>query len=211
MMKKRIVTLLAGSLLTLSIGGTAIADGTASAPAAPQDKAPAAKPPHKRIAVKKERTITVTAIVRALNLEKRMVTLVGPKGNAFDIKVGPEVKNLSQVKVGDEVVTTYYESVAYRLLKPGEAAVPTSQTDLVETAKPGDRPAGLVGSQTTLTATIESLDMKAQSATLKGPDGKSFTVKAKDPKNLQSVKVGDEVVITYTEALAIAVEKAPKK
>ena len=52
---------------------------------------------------------------------------------------------------------------------------------------------------------------EAQTATLKGPDGKTVTIKAQDPKNLEAVKVGDEVVITYTEALAISVEKAPKK
>jgi hypothetical protein len=32
-------------------------------------------------------------------------------------------------------------------------------------------------------------------------------VKAQDPKNLEKVKVGDELEITYTEAVAISVEK----
>ena len=211
MMKKRIVTLLAASLLTLSLGGMAIAEEQAPAVTASSDKTPVAKPKHKRIAIKKEQTTTVTANVQALDLEKRIVTLKGPKGDIFDVKVGPQAKNLKQVKIGDEVVITYYESVAYRLLKPGEAPVPTTQTEVVETAKKGAKPAGVAGSQTTLTATIEALDLKAQTATLKGPDGKTVTIKAKDPKNLASVKVGDEVVITYTEALAISVEKAPKK
>jgi hypothetical protein len=80
-----------------------------------------------------------------------------------------------------------------------------------ETAKKGAKPAGIMGSQSTLTATVEALDLKAHTATLKGPDGKSVTVKAQDPKNLENVKVGDEVVITYTEALAISVEKPKKK
>jgi hypothetical protein len=34
------------------------------------------------------------------------------------------------------------------------------------------------------------------------------TVKVKDTNNLKKVKVGDQVAISYTEALAIAVEKA---
>ena len=211
MLKKRIVTILSVSLLALSVGGMAIAEEKAPAAATTADKAPAPKPKRKRTAIKKERTSTVTATVQALDLEKRVVTLKGPKGNIFDVKVGPQAKNLKQVQVGDEVVITYYESVAYRLLKPGETPVPTTQTDVVETAKEGAKPAGVAGSQTTLTATIEALDLKAQTATLKGPDGKSVTVKAQDPKNLEAVKVGDEVVITYTEALAISVEKKKKK
>jgi len=211
MMKKRIFSVLAAALLALSYGGMAVAEEKAPATSAPADKAPAAKPKRKRTAVKKEQTTTVTATVQALDLETRVVTLKGPQGNVFDVKVGARAKNLNQVKVGDEVVITYYESVAYRLLKPGEAPVPTTQTDVVETAKQGAKPAGVAGSQTTLTATIEALDLKAQTATLKGPDGKSVTVKAQDPKNLEAVKVGDEVVITYTEALAISVEKKKKK
>jgi hypothetical protein len=47
--------------------------------------------------------------------------------------------------------------------------------------------------------------------TFKGPEGNSHTVKAQDPKNLEKVKVGDKVEITYTEALGISVEKAKKK
>jgi hypothetical protein len=211
MMKKRFIAVLAAALLALSYGGMAVAEEKAPAASAPADKATPAKPKRKRTAIKKERTTTVTATVQALDLGKRIVTLKGPQGNVFDIKVGPQAKNLNQVKVGDEVVITYYESIAYRLLKPGEAPVPTTQIDVVDTAKEGAKPAGAAGSQTTLTATIEALDLKAHTATLKGPDGKSVTVKAQDPKNLEAVKVGDEVVITYTEALAISVEKAPKK
>jgi ASC-1-like (ASCH) protein len=64
--------------------------------------------------------------------------------------------------------------------------------------------------QVTVTATVETIDKNSQYVTLKGQEGKTVEVKVKDPKNLEGVKVGDEVVITYTEALAISVEKAGK-
>ena len=44
--------------------------------------------------------------------------------------------------------------------------------------------------------------------TLKGPEGNVVRVKVMDPKNLEKVKVGDKLFITYTEALAISVERA---
>jgi len=206
MKMNKMFAVLVAALLALSVGGMAIAEEMS-----PGDPAPAQKTKRKRTSVKKERVTTATATVQAIDLDKRIVTLKGPAGKVFDVKVGPQAKNLPQVKVGDEVTVKYYESVAYRLLKPGEAPVPTQQTDLVETAKKGEKPGGLAASQTTLTATVEAIDMKAQTATLKGPEGKSFTVKAQDPKNLEAAKVGDEVVITYTEALAISVEKTKKK
>lgn len=152
-----------------------------------------------------------SAIVTAIDQKTRMVTLKGPKGNEVTFKAGEEVRNLAQVKVGDEVKFAYYESVAVRVLKKDEAAPPASETAAVARAKPGEKPAGVAGVETTVVATIEAIDKKAKTATLKGENGKSVTVTPRDPKNLDKVKVGDRIVITYTEAIAISVEKVVKK
>jgi hypothetical protein len=63
----------------------------------------------------------------------------------------------------------------------------------------------------TVTVTITAIDTKAQTVTVKGPQGNVETVKIRDPKNLVGVKVGDLVELTYTQALAIALDKAPAK
>jgi hypothetical protein len=47
--------------------------------------------------------------------------------------------------------------------------------------------------------------------TIKGPEGNTETVKARDPKNLEGVKEGDLVELTYTRALAIALDKSTSK
>jgi hypothetical protein len=59
-----------------------------------------------------------------------------------------------------------------------------------------------------MTATIDAIDLGNGTVTLKGPEGNSRTFKARDPKNLQRVQVGDLVDITYTEALAVRVRPA---
>jgi ribosomal protein S17 len=78
-------------------------------------------------------------------------------------------------------------------------------------SKPGATPAGAVGEQITVTVTIVEIDKKAGTVTVKGPEGRTETIKARDPKNLDAVKVGDLVEITYTRALAIALDKPAKK
>ena len=158
----------------------------------------------------KERTIKRTATVEAVDLEKRIVTLKGEQGNVFDLKVGEQAKNLPQVKVGDLVTVQYYESLAFEVTKPGQA-VAAGATTGVASAKPGEKPAGVAAGQMTITATVEAIDAKHHYVTLKGPDGKAKEIKVKDPKNLVNVKVGDQVAITYTEALAIEVTPAKKK
>ncbi len=152
----------------------------------------------------------MTATVTAIDLQKRMVTLKGPKGEVRTIKVGEEAVNLPQVKVGDLVRVKYYESLAVEVIKPGTASGAGEKTAIVR-AKPGEMPGGMAAQQTTVTATVTAIDKKKGTLTLKGPEGNKVVAKAEDPKNLDKVKVGDELLITYTEALAISVEKAKKK
>ena len=152
-----------------------------------------------------------TATVEAIDQSTRMVTLKGSKGNSFTFKASDEVRNLAQVKVGDVVNVSYYESIAVRVLKKGEAFPTAGESSAMSRAKPGEKPAGAVGRQTSVNATLTAIDKKAKTATLKGEDGKSVTVKPLRPEKLDEVKVGDRLVITYTEAVAVKVEEAAKK
>jgi Cu/Ag efflux protein CusF len=152
-----------------------------------------------------------TAKVKALDLKTRRVTLQRPDGSLIKFRAGDEVRNLAQVKVGDEVNVTYYESLAYEVKKPGAAAPGASVTEGLERAKLGEKPGGAAGRVTTITATIAAIDKAAGTVTLRGPDGEDTTIKARNPDNLNRVSVGDLVDITYTEALAISVETPGKK
>ena len=200
-MKRIIICVLAGMLLLpIATGGWA---------AEPAGKAPAAKaePP----SWKTSSLVEETATVEAVDQSTRMVTLKGPKGNSVTFKASDEVRNLAQVKVGDEVKFAYYESLAVRVLKQGEAFPAAGESAAMSRAKPGEKPGGVVGKEVTVNATITAIDKAAKTATLKGEDGKSVTVTPRDPKNLEKVKVGDRLVLTYTEAVAVKVEKAEKK
>jgi len=104
------------------------------------------------------------------------------------------------------VAVTYYESIAAQIIKPGTGPTSGAQ-QAVATAKPGEKPAGAMVQQVTVIARIEAIDKATQYVTLKGPEGKTVEVKVNNPKNLEGVKVGDEVAITYTEAMAVSVEK----
>jgi len=58
------------------------------------------------------------------------------------------------------------------------------------------------------TATVESVDMLTRMVTLKNPDGTLFEFFAsKQVVNLPQVKVGDEVVVVYAEAIAVRMAK----
>ena len=172
-MKKKSV-LLAAVVIAFSLGGTAQAGEGCPAAAA----ASAAKKP----SVMKEAVVTATATVEAIDLKTRLVTLLGEEGNTFVIVVGPQAKNLSQVHVGDVVQVTYYEAVAVKVYKPGEAPPEISQTNVQATAKKGEMPGGMAASQMTVTATVQSIDKENQTAVLVGPEGNPVKVKVAGPE-----------------------------
>jgi hypothetical protein len=192
---KKMFTVAVATLISLSIVGVSCANEQVLVTRGATEKP----------SVLKERLVSVTATVTAVDATSRIVTLKGPKGKIFDVKAGEEVRNLAQVKVGDKVKVKYYQSVAVEVVAPGTAPGGVQEGVVGGRSKPGERPAGLIGGQVTVTATVEAIDKKNQTATLKGPEGKTLTVKVEDPRNLVNVKVGDEVVITLTEALAISV------
>jgi hypothetical protein len=156
--------------------------------------------------VYREKAGTLTATVQAIDLEKRIVTVKGgPRGQVVELKADERVKNLSRLKVGDEVVVKYFAAVAVRVTKPGEVKV----KETMEKAKVEQS-----GSETrliTVTATIQDIDKDRNNVFLKWPEGVIVGVQVKDPTILVGVNVGDVVVITYTEAIAISIEKAKKQ
>jgi Cu/Ag efflux protein CusF len=151
----------------------------------------------------------ITASVEAIDAAKRAITLKGPEGKVVTITAGPEVKNFDQIKVGDFLVVRYIEALSLELKKGGTALRQRTDQDMGVAAKPGERPAGAVGTKTTVIADVIAVDPKKQVVTLRGPE-RTVDLKLRDPEQFKLVKVGDQVEATFTEAAAISVEPAPK-
>ena len=189
---------------------TGLASGV-SASVVAQAAAPATKPttPAAKPKVQDAALVTVRGTVEAIDKEKQTVTLKGPK-RSLTLHVR-DPKKLDAIKVGDSVVGKYYEAVAIEVKKPGAGAPGVTAQQGVATSKPGDTPAGAVAQQVTITATIVAIDKAAGTVTIKGPEGNTETIKARNPKNLDGVAAGDLVELTYTRALAIALDKPASK
>jgi Cu/Ag efflux protein CusF len=171
------------------------------------EPAPAGTPPSGTLA---EQTETATATVEKIDHETRHVTLRRADGSTATLRVGPEARNLSQVKPGDQVVVAYHESLAYEVKRAGQGTPGAALTEATARAELGERPRGLEAQQLTVTSTIEAIDTSAGTVTLKDADGETITTKVRDPEKLKLVRVGDLVELTYTEAIAVSVEPAPK-
>jgi len=147
-------------------------------------------------------------VVEAIDHESRVVTLRGPQGNAVTFTASEEARNLGQVSVGDTVNAEVVQAMQIDVfandgIEPAAAEI----VALGRTAE-GDMPGGVAIDTQIITATVEEINIEANTFKLKGPDGSVNEFVARDPENLKKAAVGDLVVITYTEAMALSVEAA---
>jgi Cu/Ag efflux protein CusF len=156
--------------------------------------------------------VEVTASVEAIDPKTREVTLKGPMGNEVTFTVDERVKRFDEIKVGDHVHADYYVSVAAELRKPTaeEEKNPLVVLDAAGKAPPGTSPAAGGLRRFKVVTTVEGLDRPTQSITVKGPMGHYLTTRVADPANLTKMHIGDHIVVVYTEALAISLEKTQK-
>jgi len=155
--------------------------------------------------------VTVDAIDHA----KRTATLRAGDGQIFQVQVPDTVVNFPQVEKGDTVIIKYAQATAVFLRAPGatataaEDSLPAAQqSQTIQVAPRGEKPAGVNTVVTQLTATVEAVDYTNRKVTLKGPAGNKRTIDVgEEVKNLDRVKPGDQVDIRHTEALAIAITK----
>ena len=150
---------------------------------------------------------TATATVLAIDQTKRMITLRDDKtGQEDTYAIGSEVKRFEEIKAGDKVKTSYYESVVLQVRKPGDPPLPPT-TDTAVTRAKSNLPAATVAAQDKMTVTVKAIDAAVPSITVATADGRIVTRKIEDKKNLASVKVGDQIDITYTRALLLSIER----
>ena len=147
-------------------------------------------------------------------MDTREVTLRGKDGAVQKIKVGPEARNLAQVKVGDQVTVSYYESFTAQMRlhdKPNEG-FQTAAGAIA--AAPGERPGGAAAQSVASTVTVDSVDLPGSTVTVRRADGVVSTLPIRTDegrKFVSTLKKGDVVDIMYMEAVAVDVSEAKAK
>jgi hypothetical protein len=156
-------------------------------------------------------TVVVTAEVAAIDHETREVTLRQENGATRTFVVGEEARNLDQVVVGDIVTAEYYESISIEVFAGDGSEPGAGEIVATDRSELGAMPFGAVMDSVVIMAVVEAIDLENNTFKLKYPSGEIKQYTALDPENLKKGAVGDNVVITITEAMAISVEHAAKE
>ena len=175
-----------------------------------EEKSEAAGAPARR---EESMRASMSAKVTDIDREKRQITLKGSEGKERTLKVDKAVERFDEIEVGDEVKAEYYASLAaeVREATAAEKSAPLADITVHGKADRDEAPAAGALNMTRAVTTVEKLDPAKKEMTIKGPRGKSVDVAVKNPATFEKVKVGDTIVITFTEALAISLEKQGAK
>lgn len=158
-----------------------------------------------KISMSSSQSVQLTAVVEAINHETREVTLRGPEGRTLDLVVREDARNLDQVKVGDELNIEYEQGLSIEVFAADNAEAGAGGFVAAARSEKGEMPALAAIDATVVTAVVEEINLEANTFKLKGPQGNIKEYTARNPENLKKAAVGDLVVMTYTEAIAMSV------
>lgn len=158
-----------------------------------------------------KRTARVTATVQAVDVAGRTLTLQNAKGETQTFKVGPQVERLAEVAVGDVIAVEYQQGLALEFQPAGSETVPPTAVATGERAGKDQAPGGAVAAGVQATVTVTAIDLAKRLVSFQGPAGNVYQVKAGPEIKLEKLKVGDRLLATYVEAVAVELEKPKKK
>jgi hypothetical protein len=151
-------------------------------------------------------TVTATDTVKAVDHKMRTVTLESPNGATGTYRAGPNMVNFDQIHVGDKVRATVTEALAVSVRKAGTPPN-VGDTVAVALAPKGAKPGMFVANTEEATSRIMDVNRATRTITLAELAGGPKMVKLGPDVNVSDLRKGDNVVVRYTDALALYVEK----
>lgn len=170
-----------------------------------------APPPRKARSGSVEMIRSVLEVV-SVDEKSRMLSLKRDDGNTLTLVASPSVRNIGQIHGGDFVVAEYGRAQAVSIKRiAGNSAGNDGKTPPASPAKGKTATARNAKGVHSIVADIIAIDDKKGFATLKGSKDNVIDVVVTDRKALAAVKIGDQVRLEYTDAVAISLKPARSK
>lgn len=153
--------------------------------------------------------VQVEATIVEIDHDSRELTLEGPGGNLFTMTASEEVERLDEFAQGDTVLATYLAALAAELREPTEEelAEPWVEVEDAERGSLEQLPSAAGVKIIRAVCSIEGMNRLLGTVTLKDPRGDYHTVADVDTAIMPELRIGDTVVVTFSQALALELLK----
>jgi hypothetical protein len=155
-----------------------------------------------------ETVLTVHGKIASVDREKKTVTLQAASGKQITLTV-QNPYNLESAKAGDPFVAQFRETITIVGKGPSPNPTPATLKEGLWTAAPNQRPGAAAARQLQFAVVVAAVDAADQRVTLRAPDGTQETVHIANPETLAGVQVGDQLIITMIQSVAIALAREP--
>ncbi len=148
----------------------------------------------------------ISATVESTDLDNRTLALNTAEGRLLDLKIGKSVRGFDELRKGDQVSVQYIEPIALRFSTEPTPAAEFAR--FTEVSPPGERPTAVTANTLQIAATVEEVSIKPREVTVRDPGGESMTLAVGPDTEIDQLNPGDQVLVTYSEAIATSVRKA---
>jgi len=153
--------------------------------------------------------VSTEGTVTEIDKQTRKMTLKGPDGELATVTASEDVERFNEIAVGDVITFEYYTYMMAEFRKPTEAEIAEPIVAVAEAGKApeGMDPGAVVGAVVKAVVTVEILNRPNMLATVKGPRGNYLTIEMEDEALMRNLNIGQQVILTYAEAMAISLNK----
>lgn len=153
--------------------------------------------------------VSMQGTVTAIDPETREITLMGTDGGLVTLTAGEEVERFDEIGVDDVIKFEYYTYIKAEFRDPTEEEKAEPLQIVAEGGKApeGVDPGAVVGAVVKAVVTIEALNRPFMVATVSGPNGNYVSIPMEDEELMKELRIGEVLILTYAEAVAVALEK----
>ena len=147
--------------------------------------------------------------VIAVDMETREVVVRGPAGNFVTLSAREDGVDLSKIVPGDTIIADYVASIEAEVRAPTaeEEANPwVVLGEMGRTADDADMTAAGAARLIRAVCTIEAMDRNGN-VMIKDARGRMHTIGGVEMEKLDNVRLGDTVVVVFTEALVLSLKE----
>jgi hypothetical protein len=155
--------------------------------------------------------MSVEGVVDSIDRDQRKVTLKDKAGNQVELAVSDQVRRFDEIDLGDTVLLEYWTFLKAEFRAP---TVEETENPIVGLAAAGKAPedvdpAAAVGAIVKAVVTVVAINRDGREAAIQGPRGAVVVLPVLDDAVLNNLEVGEIVIMTYAEAVAVSLVKKP--
>jgi hypothetical protein len=153
--------------------------------------------------------VELMGTIKEINKETREITVIGEEGELHTFTASEDVKRFDEIEVGEVITFGFYKFLKAEFRKPTEEEIaePLVAIADAEIAGMDMEPGAVIGAMVKAVVTIQAINLTYMYVTIKGPQGNYTTIDVEDVDLIKKLHVGQVVIMTYGEAIAVTLTK----